>query len=97
ATKISREAKRIGWQEGASSLMDELDVNQYTTARKFNERRDAIEWAAAAIKAGKTFFGVADLTEMCTITPPNRCRICTCEGERRERAWHVELDDIGEG
>lgn len=78
--------------ETTHSLLDELDVNdiRYSTAKRFNDRREAEAWLIAAIKANKTFFGVGDLIEMCTIKPANRCRECTCGGERRERSWHVE-------
>jgi len=92
AAKIAREAKRIGWQEGASSLMDELDVNQYTTARRFADLDAAEAWLIERIKAGKTFFGVGDLLEVRSVEPADRCRYCQCDGERRERSWHVEED-----
>ena len=90
--KIDKEAKALGWDEGVGPLMDMLDVNQYTTARKFNERSDAEKWLIERITAGKTFFGVGDLTELCTIKQLHRCRICTCDGKRRERSWHVDQD-----
>lgn len=96
AVKIAREAKRIGWVDGASSLMDELDVNQYTTARVFNDRNSATDWLVERIKAGKAFFGVGDLIEMVTVGPRGRCRYCSCGGEKKLRSWHVEPDENGD-
>jgi hypothetical protein len=63
----------------------------------FNERNAAEAWLIDRIKAGKTFFGVGDLTEMVTVKFPNRCRFCTCDGEKRLRHWHVEADEDGGG
>lgn len=99
AAKIRREATRIGWTEGDGSLLDELDCNdfKYLTGRVFNERRDALAWLTERINAGKTFFGCGDIIEMVTVKSGNRCRYCTCDGEKQERRWRVEVDSEGAG